>query len=366
MEPDGELDVKPSSGKVVTVNDVRRQGGRYNFPGSKQEVRVNEKDSRVMEKGEEVKTPTKDEAPVIVAKNEAHKPSNSTYSDDGYYKSYFKLACLMSRNIDSSSVDKLQGIVMNKEMSSAVGGKKMNCGKCGGFKLKFKGSCGHSSCFYCIRKKIVDYVERPCLRLFKDLRCKYCFEVPSRVDLSLLFPMPDKTSLDYSNVKLVQKCLWCSRELDVATEYLPELNCLHLCRECYTDQIFMGIDSCMVCKSKFTNSNLTKFRTCTCKACGYTSNLLSMSYKSYSENSLICYSCQMKFMIDQNYSNLFNSLSLVKGKNLFVYFNNKTCPVCLKVNCLDSIKVCKKCGNFKCEDCYSYNSTCNFCEVRST
>lgn len=368
MDIDAILEPKPKPEKEITEKDIKKPGGRYQLHKRSQGANpgANEKNNESIKVNEEI-TPTKpDVPPLIAANNEAHIPKSMTMTNLGIYgKSFFMLSKLICQNIDNSSVKSSTEIVMNKQLDNINCSSRLKCRKCGVIKLKFKKKCSHSSCIICIQKAIQEYINNPTISSFKALRCKICYEIPSEFDLNLLFPKPNDTIIKYSDIKFIKKCSLCLRKLNLATEFLPELKCLHLCRECYTEQIFMGIDSCMVCKYKFTNLMLTKTRVCTCTICGFTGNLLSMSYKSFSENKLICFDCQQKYTRSEKYAELFGELEIKSGIALLKHLNNKACPICFNVYSLCDIKPCRKCGNFKCESCAEQFPVCLFCHDKA-
>ena len=357
--------------KKVDPSDLSRQVvGNYFFPESKKDTRIIEKSEpnrKQDEKNLEEKQGGNSKLPDVPPKFDPINPTTcegDTPHGEYSIKPIYHLLLIMLKHIDQTQGSKLKEILLNKDLDSSNKRPEFLCKKCGKIKLSFKRTCSHNSCFNCLQNNVKKYVNSPELSTFKNLRCQECFEVPKNLDLASLFKKHDDTLSKYKKAIVIKICFWCKQKLNLATDYLPELNCLHLCRECYSDQLYMKIKSCMVCKEKFINKNITLARMCTCTKCGNTGKLISKAFKCYFEDKIICFDCQLEIAKQNDWKSAFgsNEYTAVKGK--FTHNFNKSCPYCNEVRCISEINICDNCANLKCDDCLSLEPKCKICEIR--
>ena len=292
--------------------------------------------------------------------NNAPVIKGSTSEGVASIKSMYYLSLIMLKNIDKDKVGSLEEDLLKKDLSS----NKMVeflCKKCGNVKLNFKRTCSHNSCLYCLKNNVKKYLDNLTASNFMSLRCGKCYEIPKDSDIELLFPRPNNTVIKYNNALVIKQCSLCKRKLNLATDYLPELTCLHLCRDCYTDQLYMKIDSCMVCKKSFSNKDLTLVRSCTCTNCGKKNKLVLKAYKCYYEDKIICFPCQTIIVKNMNWQEAFGSNDHKEMYRTMKYYCNKLCPYCEKTITLSEVNPCSKCGNFMCDDCKSSDTSCKYC-----
>lgn len=233
------------------------------------------------------------------------------------------------------------------------------CGKCSHIKFKARLKCGHSKCFNCLKSDIIELNCSPSCKNIKPIICKKCYSLPSPEEIRKLIGYNESISSIYP--ELTKNCGYCRRESNIYTEFFFELKCLHLCKNCYVDQVYMGIKKCMVCEKKFKNSSITKNRVDKCDDCKNEKSYFNDALKSYDNNNLLCYQCQNKSYMSRNIKPL---ITIIKGKESLVPFKkfiNKKCPICHQDISLDEVRVCTSCENFICQNCLNSNPQCKLC-----
>jgi hypothetical protein len=235
------------------------------------------------------------------------------------------------------------------------------CSKCKKLKFLKKLKCGHSICFFCFSNKAKDLLNHPSCKKIQEFACKKCFELPS--DDEIFGQELNEINFCWKNVQVMRKCTWCKRELNVASRFLLELTCLHLCRDCYLDQIYMGAKKCIACNAGFKNLKITKTRTSMCSECKLVGNIDSYGFRCYREGFNLCYSCQNKCLVEKKIDVISTEINGPPKLNQIDYYINKTCPFCSKKESLASIFKCPTCENIVCENCfdigYQICQTCN-------
>lgn len=242
---------------------------------------------------------------------------------------------------------------------------KLICFDCGMIKGLTRLNCSHLVCVGCFKKCLLDYENTPSLTTFKAIRCPQCQFLPTSLEIYYFLDEDPSRAYNFMNISVSKRCCWCTRKLDLMTEYLPELECLDLCRECYADQLFLRENSCMACKLPFRNINSTLQRKSICSVCNSVSYIVNSAMRSYYKNKVICYECHKYIVEEGNWATAFGEMDFKKGENLLRYYYNKNCPCCNTHKALSELNICKKCGNFKCDDCQVEDPKCYFCVVVS-
>ena len=238
------------------------------------------------------------------------------------------------------------------------------CFECNMIRGLVRLSCSHSVCIGCYKKSLIDFEVNKNLSTFKAIRCNQCKFLPIRIEIFHFLDEDTARTNEFMNISVIKRCCWCNRYLNLMTEYLPELECLDLCRECYADQLFLKANTCMACKAPFRNVNHTLQRRSVCCICSSVSFIVNTAMRSYYNNKVICYDCHKSIVEEEKWDKAFGDLKINQGKSILGYYYNKTCPVCTTDKPLSELCICKKCGNFKCDDCQSEDLTCYFCAVQ--
>jgi hypothetical protein len=197
----------------------------------------------------------------------------------------------------------------------------------------------------------------------KPCRCKTCFEFYSVEDVQKYLEGDLNEIQQFKKLEIMKTCLWCKRNLNVLQEFCPELECFHICRLCYTNELFIYVKSCLVCNSEYKNKEISYQREASCLLCGKKGKILGAGYWCFHKDHYLCFSCHQQ-NLNQLIKNLkcpgcqqsFDKTSL----NIFAHFINKIC-----IGCKDFISVadgerCSNCCNFSCEKCL-VNQKCLIC-----
>lgn len=271
-----------------------------------------------------------------------------------------RLLNLMTSHLDLSlfyTNQKLRAKIKSNSLNLLKGKQCKFC-----FNLNFKTvlACGHPACLKCLKVRIVNYFNSPSVETFKELRCEYCCALPSRTEVYYVFgENPRKVDeLFLINVRI--KCRLCERTLVLMKDFYPELKCLHICRDCYIDQLFCKIKNCIVCRSEFKYREHTLNRIETCAVCFKSASVVDLAFKTY-ENGMICFNCQNESVKNiETIPILFEKMKL--GNKEFRFYFNKRCPYCNTPKPLNEIQLCNVCGTLKCDDCsIRFSSECTFC-----
>ena len=292
---------------------------------------------------------------VIINTGQIHRPFTT------FTEPHKILLQIFTKHIEKASLSEISEkiILPSKELIETRLYKNFLCQKCSVIKFKTKLRCGHSRCFSCLKSNLTILKDDPNLKNVQSIACKKCFCIPDSEEIKQI--LGENSSLKFEYPQIDKKCGYCRRDLSIYTEFFFELKCLHLCKYCYVDQLFMGIYKCMVCQHKFKNSKLTKQREDFCSRCSLKKNYYFEALKCYDDQNLLCYSCQNTSFIEGNKAIL---TSRIDGRYLLIPFRryiNKLCPFCHQNVTLSDILICDKCENFICEYCYTKNPECRLC-----
>ena len=227
------------------------------------------------------------------------------------------------------------------------------CQFCGKVYLKMELACKHSICFFCFEEKVRKFLGRPFVEEIKEIRCQDCANIFNVSDVCRTFGEGSQEYISFSQLSLKKKCIWCKRYLDLQKCFLSELECLHLCSQCYLTQVFTGCKSCFGCGASF-NLDVTFGRQSTCKICNKTGETVLEGYRSLHEDHEICFGC-----INQSIGKIMNSgvcpvcdhnVDKVDRAVLTSFFNG-FCIYCRQGYCISELIVCRDCEHVICETC---------------
>lgn len=282
-----------------------------------------------------------------------------------YKKKFTKnsLIQLFQTNIAISNVPYFlkKSQIPNSQMQVAKSLTNFICSDCNYIKGQVRLSCSHLVCIGCYKENLNNFEKFPNISTFKSIRCEQCQLLPNKFELYYFLDLNPARVDKFLAINIKKKCNFCSRNLNLMTEYLPELVCLHLCRECYIEQLFFYQTKCFVCNIAYKNISFTRNRKETCFKCNYTGSIVKQAFRSYSGNKFICFNCQQNVVNENSWISIFGDFDKKRGIQIFSHFFNKTCPACDERKALCDFVVCEICGNFKCDDCNLSDRRCGYC-----
>lgn len=235
----------------------------------------------------------------------------------------------------------------------------LQCKHCSSLKLKVTLSCSHKSCIQCINNLIEKFVSMSSIKSFSNISCLKCKLNISENDLKTI--LTEKNFQVYKSIFKKVTCCRCHIKKVLATEYFTELTCLHLCKSCYADELFMGSTKCLCCNTPFLYIETTKKRAGECKGCNKKGLFVADCFRSFHKNHVMCYDClnrsvQVCQVCEGNIGNK-ERMALEK----YIY---KSCRMCLKNYPIDYLRNIKCCGNLICEECFDTYKNCPICPVK--
>lgn len=241
--------------------------------------------------------------------------------------------------------------------------EELICVLCGKFYMKMQLKCKHSICVYCFNAKIEDFLRNPVLENIGGIRCWDCRVIFSIVDVERFFGQGSEQSTKFTQLYIPKKCIWCKRKQNLLNCYLGELECLHLCSQCYLTQVYYGNKSCFGCGIDF-NLEFTLNRESTCMKCKNTGEIVSEGFRSLHEDHELCYNCINRILSENKKFDVCpvcdKSLNKV-DEVVLAYFFNKNCLYCDQVYPASNLIVCKQCQHIICEFCNATGSYFHNC-----
>jgi hypothetical protein len=199
----------------------------------------------------------------------------------------------------------------------------------------------------------------PSIKNFSKLSCLKCKLNISESDLKAI--LSKKNFQVYKSVFKKETCCRCHIKKVLVTEYFTELTCLHLCKSCYADELFMGSTRCLCCNTLFPNMETTKKRTGECKVCKKKGLFVADGFRSFHKNHVMCYDCLNR---SDEVCQVCEVNILNKERMALENYNYKDCRVCFKKCRLDEMGNMKCCGKLVCEECFGDYRECPVCSVK--
>jgi hypothetical protein len=169
------------------------------------------------------------------SQREPHIEKLYHFDDNLSNETKLNLVTIMIKHLDRDNFDDIDFI--SEKIKPNLGitnfGNTLICSKCRNIKFLKNFKCGHSMCFFCFRRKVKELMDDPSCKKIQELACKKCFELPS--DDEFFGSELSEINFSWKNVQVIKRCTWCKRNLKLGIEYLFELTCLHLCKDCYLD-----------------------------------------------------------------------------------------------------------------------------------
>ena len=267
---------------------------------------------------------------------------------------------LMASHLDISLVYKKANLEAKLIPNSLELIQGNQCNICFNLKFEVVLACHHAVCVKCFRSRILNYFKTPSIETFKELRCEYCCALPTRNEVFYVFGENHSRVNEFFGIDVEIKCKLCERTLVLMKDFYPELKCLHICKDCYIDQLFSKSKNCIVCRGEFSYRERTLNRVETCAVCQKTASVVDLAFKSY-ENGMICFNCQNESARNnESLPVLYERMRLSKKE--LMYYLNKRCPQCHSLKPISEIQYCNLCGTLKCDECSSSSSSlCSFC-----
>jgi hypothetical protein len=226
------------------------------------------------------------------------------------------------------------------------------CLRCQKFYVKFELECGHHTCLGCFCEGVKSLIKERTLESLNDIRCEHCSLFFTAKDVSLVYGENSPDYAKFSTLIINKRCIWCKRELNVMKSFFSELNCLHLCSECYTSEVFYGGKKCFGCGDPFHNIDFTLNRKAVCLRCKQPGLLVKTGFRALHDDHRFCFTC-----CKDDFHNKVTSCTdcnknfSKEDKSAFNFFYVKYCIFCKKTVSVVDLFVCQTCQFISCETC---------------
>ena len=263
----------------------------------------------------------------------------------------FKLIDLLKINIlpiKLNESESLKALLSQTLLSQTL--RDFYCITCKKFSFLVKLTCSHSACLFCLQSSLSNLANSPSLKFFKQSRCKSCFLFPTKKDIGfVLSPIAAETVY---NLSITKQCTLCERNLKLMTNYLPELECLHLCRECYLNDMLYGGTNCSCCSQEYEGIETTQQRVVQCSNCPMYGKIMDNYYRALHSDHYLCANCLLSLLGKGDYRCPLCEYELdsndIGALHMFVY---KACPQCNIYKPISGILECP-CPVSLCHDCF--------------
>ena len=266
---------------------------------------------------------------------------------------------LKNLNLNTSFQKISQKPEINRQSSNLLA--SIHCESCKKLKIEVVLTCGHKVCLECFRTKVENYTLAPSIKTFKKASCLICRQNYSEIDICQYLKENSQIS-EFLNIKILKKCDRCGLEKNLQKEYFAEMRCLHLCSNCYADDLIFDQNICFVCQKKYQYSESTNNRKADCGVCKANGFFVGNCFRKIDEDHVGCFDCLNE--VFKNKKCLVCYVDLEKKKALHIKdMINKKCGFCRKNISLSSVffhKTC--CDNITCNECFNINKKCPFCD----
>lgn len=222
---------------------------------------------------------------------------------------------------------------------------KTLCKSCGNKKKKFLLDCGHQVCVHCLKKQCKVYIENPSLETFKKFACVKCKLSLVALDIQNLYAnLPELEMLKTMSSSF--KCTRCRNSYTLHNGYCSELPCMHLCNNCYFDDLLFKRTACNneMCHMPFKKSALTSKRSSICDNCKAIGNSVFDCYRNICSNHYLCYQCLNKTAQQRKCQACDPSNGIITRQyKLLASMVNKECVICKKIKILNDFDLIKRC-----------------------
>lgn len=271
------------------------------------------------------------------------------------FRTAFKLIDLIRNNIFPARVKGSQPLeitLTNTSVSRLL--QDYFCITCQKFSFIVKLTCSHSACLFCLQSSLLNLANSPSLNSYKQSRCKSCFLIPTKKDIN--FVLSSEIAETIYSLNITKQCTLCERNLELMTGYLPELECLHLCRECYLNDMLYGGTKCTCCLKDYDAGETTLQRVEQCSHCFKDGKLADNYFRALHSNHYLCPGCLIESLVKGDYKCPTCMYQLdardIGALHMFIY---KTCSGCNFYKPFNEIHECSCSYNF-CHACIQKNN----------
>ena len=242
--------------------------------------------------------------------------------------------------------------------------QNITCADCSNFRIVLHLSCGHDNCYHCIRSRATAHITAPSLKTFKKATCSVCRISYSFSDIQRVFETAPELIQKFQNPGIQHKCARCQLKLDLNKSFFSELSCLHMCCNCYADDLFFGCTECSVCSAKYQFSHSSLSREVTCVCCEEQGNFVKHGYRLAHGEHILCFDCGQDSVLENKCKSCQVKLGRKQCRAIRVCLW-KLCSVCSKSVSIIEINRKKNCCRFHvCMGCFDggeNNALCLLC-----
>ena len=236
----------------------------------------------------------------------------------------------------------------------------LSCPNCKNLAIQVKLECKHPTCAFCLQSNVKNLIEKPSIEALKRCRCPTCLVLFKSKDLEKVLANSGSVQ-NFENLEIKRKCLWCKRALNACKDFFTELDCMHLCGSCYTNELYLGSRACMVCEKAFEKKEVTLKRRGSCFSCGNQDFIVKGMYRALHKDHLLCFNCLHNSVYQNPPFWCKCGESIDKAYVLVTKIQlNKECSKCTQIRTIDEIRVCPHCCFIQCFNCVN-GSNCGEC-----
>lgn len=276
-------------------------------------------------------------------------------------------AKILTRHVDTKKLANNSSLLKLIALFSVARSEKVlrnvECRDCTGIEIIFKLSCTHETCYSCAKEKITNYINNPSPSSFKLASCQTCKKNYSEIDFKKILGATSPLYEIFVGISFTKKCCRCEFSLILHIGYFAESNCLHLCLNCYCDDIFMGFDACTCCNKKYLHDDETRKRKTFCSGCGKIGEIVGQCYRISQCQHVMCVQCMTSSSVQKKCKVCLAEFSKKEIKHLGTIIN-KRCSACKKKFPLVEMDYSQTCCKYlRCKGCAL--SQCPYCSINT-
>ena len=241
---------------------------------------------------------------------------------------------------------------------------KLRCPKCDNFFVGLPLTCSHSTCLICFQTSLQKFISDPTPKTFQKFSCPECSVNCCKADVEKVYSLKENNLMRYEALNSRKVCMLCGINGCLHTDFFGELECLHLCRNCYAEDLMFGGTNCPCCSMIYKNKEATKNRTAKCMKCHYEGKFVTDVMRDCHNNHVLCFSCLEDSVIAKKCVycrfDLSGSLKVLKAMLM------KKCCLCKKPTSIADLFTRPCCSFFQCLDCTGEPAKCKTCNIAET
>ena len=239
----------------------------------------------------------------------------------------------------------------------------LRCLKCRNIFVGLPLKCSHNICLYCFHYSLQKYISNPSPKTFQKFACHECSINCCMIDVMKACSSMDNSYMMYEKVNFRKKCMLCGNDCSIPTDFFGELECLHLCRNCYAEDLMFGGTNCPCCSMIYTNKQATMNRPAKCTKCLSEGRFVNDVLRACHNDHILCFSCLEDSVIAKQcvVCNFDLSESLRLLKNML----RKKCCLCRKTTSISELFTRPCCSFFQCLECSGDTPKCKTCNITS-